>query len=159
MPNDNASNAGAAYVFTRDGSTWSQQAYLKAPNAGTDDRFGNSVAISDDTVVIGAYDEDGDVYSTAGFPNDNASESGAAYVFVRTGTTWSEQAYLKASNTGTNDNFGYSVAISDGTAVVGAYKEAGDATATKATPNDNASQAGAAYVFVRSGTTWSQEAY
>ena len=131
----------------RSGTTWIQEAYLKASNAGADDRFGRSVAVSGDTVVVGAWQEDGDIYSTAAAPNNNANRAGAAYVFVRSGTTWSQEAYLKASNAGAGDNFGYSVAISGDTVVVGAYYEAGDANSTAATPNENASNAGAAYIF------------
>ena len=146
-------------MFVRSGTSWSQEAYLKASNAGAADFFGYSVAISSDTVVVGAYYEDGDATSTAAAPNDNASETGAAYVFVRSGTSWSQEAYLKASNAGAADFFGFSVAISGNTVAIGAVTEDGDATSTAATPNDNAGNAGAAYVFVRSGTSWSQEAY
>ena len=97
-----------------------QQAYLKASNAGAGDLFGFSVAVSGDTVVVGAYNEDGDATSTAAAPNDNASQAGAAYVFVRSGTSWSQEAYLKASNAGASDRFGFSVAVSGDTVVVGA---------------------------------------
>src|SRR5690606_33882888 len=108
-------NAGAAYVFVRNGTVWSQQAYLKAANADAYDFFGYAVAISGDTVVVGAYYED----SAGSDPNDNsAADAGAAYVFVRTGTVWSQQAYLKAANAEAGDNFGISVAISGDTVVV-----------------------------------------
>ena len=103
-------DAGAAYVFVRSGTTWSQQAYLKASNTGFFDFFGHSVAVSGDTVVVGAYGQ-------------SVSE-GAAYVFVRSGTTWTQQALLKASNAGSGDKFGYSVAVSGDTVVVGAPSEA-----------------------------------
>ena len=146
-----AAGAGAVYVFVRDTltNTWSQQAYLKASNANTNDRFGDSVAVSGDTVVVGANGEDGDAGSTAGAPNDNAASAGAAYVFVRdTATnTWSQQAYLKASNADTDDRFGGSIAVSGDTVVVGANYEDGDAASTASTPNDIATDAGAAYVF------------
>src|SRR5207245_1135931 len=121
-------NTGAAYVFVRSGSTWSQQAELTASDGASFDQFGNSVAISDNTAVVGALTKN--------------SGTGAAYVFVRSGTTWSQEAELSASDGAPFDAFGRSVATSGSTAVVGAL---GKNTST-----------GAAYVFVRSGTTWSQ---
>ena len=159
-----APNSGAAYVFVRNGTTWTQQAYLKASNASvisSDDRFGQSVAISGDTVVVGANREDSNATGVNGNQNnDSALESGAAYVFVRSGTTWSQQAYLKSSNTGDFDFFGWSVSVSGNTVVVGAYPEDSNATGVNGNQADNsASASGAAYVFVRSGTTWSQQAY
>ncbi|MGI9245048.1 MAG: choice-of-anchor D domain-containing protein [Verrucomicrobiales bacterium] len=159
MPNDNSSNAGAAYVFVRSGTTWSQQAYLKASNAQLGDEFGHSVAIDGDTIIVGARLEDGDATSTSASPNDHASNAGAAYVFVRSGTTWSQQAYLKASNPEGGDHLGHSVAIDGDTVVAGARNEDGDGSSTAAAPNENAINAGAAYVFQRNGTDWSQQAY
>jgi hypothetical protein len=159
--NNSASRAGAAYVFIRNGTTWSQQAYLKASNTGGDDEFGSAVAISGDTVVVGAQGEDSSAIGVNGNQaNNSASFAGAAYVFSRSGTTWSQQAYLKASNTDLGDLFGYAVAISGDTAVVGALFEASSATGVNGNQaNNSASHAGAAYVFGRSGSTWSQQAY
>ena len=159
--NNSASGSGAAYVFVRSGTTWSQQAYLKASNTEAGDSFGWSVGISGDTVVVGALSEDSNATGVNGNPTDNsATNAGAAYVFVRNGTTWSQQAYLKASNTGAGDRFGQSVAISGDTLVIGAYGEASNATGINGNQNDDsAPQSGAAYVFVRSGTIWSQQAY
>ncbi len=153
--------SGAAYVFVRNGTNWSQQAYLKASNAGALDAFGYSTAISGDTAVVGARFEDSSATGVDGNSLDNGSpDSGAAYVFVRSGTIWSQQAYLKASNTETNDQFGISLSVSDNTAVVGAYLEDSSATGVNGDPTDNgADNSGAAYVFVRSGTNWSQQAY
>jgi len=158
---NSASAAGAAYIFVGSGTTWSQQAYLKASNTEAGDHFGLSVAISGDTVVVGAYYEDSAATGIDGNQNDNsATDSGAAYVFVRSGTTWSQQAYLKASNTGAGDYFGGKVAVSGDTIVVGADCEDGAATGVNGNQGDNsAPNAGAAYIFVRSGTTWSQQAY
>lgn len=159
---NSATDSGAAYVFVRSGSTWSQQAYLKASNTGAVDNFGFSVAVSGDTVVVGASGEDSNAWGVNGYQADNSMASaGAAYVFVRSVTTWNQQAYLKASNTGANDQFGYSVAVSGDTAVVGAYLEDSDATWTDNGNqwNDWALDAGAAYVFARSGMAWSQQAY
>ncbi len=158
-PNESTYDAGAAYVFTRDGTTWSQQAYLKASNTGADDRFGNSVAVSGDTVVVGAAREDSSTTGVNSTPNNNASDSGAAYVFTRSGKIWSQQAYLKASNTGGGDYFGDEVAVSGDTVVVGSEFENSGTRGVNSTPNNSASDSGAAYVFVRSSTTWSQQAY
>ena len=132
-----SSNAGAAYIYFRDaGGSWSQQAKLLASNAGFGDRFGYSVSISGDYAIVGAYAE------SAG-----GSQAGTAYVFVRSGTSWSQQSKLVASDAQASDFFGFSVSISGDYAVVGAYRE--DAGGT---------DAGAAYVFARSGTSWSQQA-
>ncbi|MFN0205163.1 MAG: FG-GAP repeat protein [Planctomycetota bacterium] len=154
-------DAGAVYVFARSGTTWSQQAYLKASNAAGGDQFGRSVSISGDTVVVGAYFEDSSATGVEGNQADNSLfDAGAAYVFVRNGSTWSQQAYLKASNTGEGDAFGFSVAISGDTVVVGAFNEDSSATGVNGNEAGNSmSSAGAAYVFVRSGTSWSQQAY
>ncbi|PYK69864.1 MAG: hypothetical protein DME45_00380 [Verrucomicrobia bacterium] len=159
--NNSAVNAGAAYVFVRNGSSWSQQAYLKASNTGAGDLFGISVAISGDTVVVGAQLEASAATGINGNQSDNsAPDAGAAYVFVRNGATWTQQAYLKASNTDANDVFGRSVAISGNTIVVGASGEASAATGVNGVQSDNSAPgAGAAYVFVRDGNTWTQQAY
>lgn len=158
-PNETAPFSGAAYVFVRSGGTWSQQAYLKASNTGKSDSFGISVAVSGDTLVVGAKAEDSGTSGVNKTPNESASDSGAAYVFVRSGGTWSQQAYLKASNTGASDRFGESVAVSGDTVVVGAIGESSSTTGVNSTPNNSAATSGAAYVFVRSGVTWSQQAY
>ncbi|MCC6143164.1 MAG: FG-GAP repeat protein, partial [Candidatus Hydrogenedentes bacterium] len=154
-------NSGAAYVFVRNGGVWSQESYVKASNTGFDDQFGWSVAVSGDSVVVGAYGEDSNASGVDGNQADNsASLSGAAYVFARSGTVWSQQAYLKASNTGADDRFSISVAISGDTVLVGAYQEDSNATGVNGNQADNsASSSGAAYVFVRSGGVWSQQAY
>jgi hypothetical protein len=153
--------AGAAYVFVRNGNTWSQQAYLKASNTGVDDHFGQSVAISGDTVVVGASFEDSSSVGVNGDQNNNgALNSGAAYVFVRSGTNWAQQTYLKAANTGPADFFGNWVAVSDDTIGVGAPGESSSATGVNGNQNDNSAiNSGAVYVFVRTGTNWTQQAY
>jgi len=161
---NSASDSGAAYVFVRSGTNWTQQAYLKASNTGAGDNFGNygaSVAISGDTIVIGAQSEDSNATGVNGNQSDNsASGAGAAYVFVRSGTNWTQQAYLKASNTEAGDSFGANVAVSGDTIVVTARGEDSGATGVNGNQNDNSvSSSGAAYVFVRDGTNWSQQAY
>jgi hypothetical protein len=149
------------YVFVRRGTTWTQQAYLKASNTNTNDDFGASVAVSGDTVVVGAPDEDSAATAVNGDQADNSAEhAGAVYVFVRNGVQWSQQAYLKASNTEGGDEFGSSVAVSGDTVVVSARYEDSAATGVNGNQADNsANAAGAAYVFVRSGAVWSQQAY
>jgi hypothetical protein len=98
--NNDSQQSGAAYVFVRSATSWSQQAYLKASNTGVVDYFGVSVSVSDDAVVVGASLEDSNATGVNGDQNNNsATSAGAAYVFVRSGTNWSQQAYLKASNT------------------------------------------------------------
>ena len=153
-PNDNsAESAGAAYVYVREGNTWVQRAYLKASNAEADDRFGESVAISGDTIVIGAAQED----SNGSSPDDNSTENaGAAYVFVQQGDTWVQQAYLKPNNMDADDRFGSAVAIDGNTILIGAHSEDGNGS----DPNDNSAiTAGATYVFIRQGDAWTQQAY
>jgi hypothetical protein len=163
--NQSAADSGAVYVFIRNGSEWPQQAYLKASNTGAGDDFGYSLALSDsgNTLAVGADREDS---SAAGINGDqadnNAQNSGAVYVLTRSGTTWSQQAYFKASNTGAQDAFGYSLGLSgDGnTLAVGAVGEDSNSTGVEGVQTDNsASDSGAAYVFVRSGGNWSQQAY
>lgn len=158
---NSAQSSGAVYVFTRSGTTWSQQAYLKASNTDGGDLFGWSVALSGETLVVGAYGEDSFARGVNGNQaNNSSSYSGAAYIFARFGTTWSQQAYLKASNTGWQDEFGYAVAVSGDTVVVGAHWESSNATGINGNQeNDNADKSGAAYVFVHNGSTWNQQAY
>ena len=162
--NNSAAYSGAAYVFVRDsGGVWAQEAYLKASNTGASDNFGNAVAISGDTVVVGANNEDSSATGVNGDGSDNSADNaGAAYVFGRdSGGVWSQEAYLKASNTGATDYFGRSVAISGDTVVIGAYQEDSSATGVNGNQSNNSfNAAGAAYVFRRdSGGEWSQEAY
>jgi hypothetical protein len=107
-------------VFVRSGTTWTHQAYLKAPNTSIQDYFGYSVAISGDTIVVGAFGEDSnttDIINGANLSstNNSGSSNGAAYVFTRSVTIWTHQAYLKALNTSNSDSFGSSVAISGDT--------------------------------------------
>jgi len=164
---DTASSAGAAYVFVRVGSTWTQQAYLKASNTEAGDDFGVSVAISGETILVGSLDEASDTNGTAGGTaaqaDNTAPGAGAVYVFTRTRNVWRQQAYLKASNSETSDNFGSAVAIAGDVAVVGAYGEDSMTNTVSSDPleqgDNNATNTGAAYVFVRNGVQWSQQAY
>ena len=165
-PGDNsAPGAGAAYVFTRNGTSWTQQAYIKASNAEAGDQFGNSVALSSDgnTLAVGAPLEDGNATGVGGNESDNsASGAGAAYVFTRSGTAWTQQAYVKASNTSLLSDFGISVALSgDGNVLaVGSDQENGSSSGINGDQNIRASGGtGAVYMFGRSGTAWTQHVY
>jgi hypothetical protein len=128
--------SGSAYIFTRSGTTWTQQARIQPSEVEQSDYFGYSVAIDGDTVVVGAQLED-----------TGADGAGSAYIYTRSGTTWTQQAKIQASDKQASDEFGYSVAIDGNTVVVGAVYE-----------DTGGSDAGAAYVFTRSGTTWTQQA-
>ncbi len=156
-----APNSGAVYVFTRTSGVWTQQAYIKQSNTESGDLFGWSLALSGDTLAVGADSEYSAATGINGNQGDNsASHAGAVYVYTRSGTTWSQQAYVKASNTNAFDYFGYSIDIDGDTMVVGAEREASAATGVGGNQADNsAGVAGAAYVFTRTGTTWSQQAY
>jgi hypothetical protein len=171
---NSATDSGAVYVFKRDGNgNWIQDAYLKASNAEASDNFGSSVAISGSTIVVGAYGEDSNqttITNDDGLAssNNSAGGSGAVYVFKRDAAgDWIQDAYLKASNAETADQFGYSVAISGSTIVVGAYTE--DSSQTTITNNDGQTggtdpsliyNAGAVYVFKRDAHgDWIQDAY
>ncbi len=166
---DSALGAGAVYVFVRDPATgsWSQQAYVKASNTEGSDRFGRSVALSGDgaTLAVGATGERSNATGINGNQTDNSlASAGAVYLFERTGGTWSQVAYVKASNTGANDSFGARVALSgDGlTLAVGATGEASASGGVNGNQSDNsAGYAGAVYVFVKDPGTgaWSQQAY
>jgi hypothetical protein len=126
----NEPNTGSAYVFSRLGGVWTQQQKLVAPDATPNDRFGCSVAIDNNTIVIGAYRDD--------------NFTGSAYVFTRTGPSWVFQQKITASDAQSGDNFGYSVAIDNNTIIIGA-------------PNWR-TPIGSAYVFTRSEQFWSQQA-
>lgn len=128
-----ASQAGAAVVYVLNGTTWTQQAKLLANDGAAGDKFGSSVAVGDDTIVVGAYHDDG-----------SFADTGSAYVFVRTGTTWAQQQKLTAGDGTAADEFGNAVGIQAEVIAVGAHL---------ADLPGNAA-AGAVYLFQRSGTAW-----
>ncbi len=132
---DNGGSSGSAYVFKRTDTSWTEEAKLTANDGASGDNFGKSVSISDDYVIVGAFADD-----------DNGSGSGSAYVFKRTGTNWTQEAKLTASDGASGDNFGHSVSISGGYAIVGAYQD-----------DDNGDGSGSAYVFKRTDTNWIEE--
>jgi hypothetical protein len=155
-------SAGAAYVFTRDttNNIWSHQEYLKASDAESGDYFGWSVAVDGNTVVVGADFAAG--FTDDGIANNDASAAGAVYVFtsadVDGDTLWTEQTILKASNAGSDDHFGHSVALDGDTVVVGAWGE--DSNSGSDQGNNADLNAGAVYVFTReSNVFWSQPVY
>ncbi len=139
LDDDNGSGSGSAYVYARSGCpgacVWTEQQKLTASDGAADDDFGFSAAISGDTLVVGAYQDD-----------DNGSNSGSAYVYARSGGVWTEQQKLTASDGAAGDDFGYSVAISSDTLVVGAYQD-----------DDNGSRSGSAYVYVRDAGVWAEQ--
>ena len=137
--NNQSYGPGAAYVFTRSGTTWVQQAKLTASDGADGDYFGYSVALSGDTALVGAYGANG--------------FEGAAYVFTRSGTTWTQQAELTDPDVGSISSpggfyFGGAVALDGDTALIGA-----DATTV-----GGQNLAGTAFVFTRAGTGWSEQA-
>jgi hypothetical protein len=139
---NSTTDGGSAYVFTRSGTTWTQQAKLVSSDVESNDQFGLSVSISGDgdTAIVGAHLE---MSVTIPYP------SGSAYVFTRSGTSWSQQAKIVGSSVDRGEQFGESVDISyDGNTVIIGNK------------SDNANsltQSGSATVFTRSGTTWTEE--
>lgn len=166
-PSDNTvDGSGAVYVFSRSQGAWGQQAYVKASNnAQTSAWFGGAIALSADgqVMAVGSHREGSEATGVDGDQDNTAAElSGAVYVFIREGTQWRQTSYIKASNTGTNDFFGYSVALSDdgNTLVVGAVGEDSDARGLQGEQgNDNARASGAAYVFRHTAAGWRQQAY
>jgi FG-GAP repeat len=129
-------NAGSAYVFVRSGATWTQQAKLVGSGVSGADLFGTSVAIDGDTVAVGAPMDE------LGMPNG----TGVVYIFVRSGSTWSEQAAIRPADSISGDYFGHSVSLSGTSLAAGASRD-----------DDLGANSGSAYVFVRSGSTWSQQ--
>jgi hypothetical protein len=154
---------GAVYVYSRSDGTWAKEAYIKASNPDPSDGFGANVALSSDTLAVHAIDEDSCATGVNGdqFNNSCSATAGAVYVFTRSNGTWSQQAYLKASNTERIDAFGQKgLAISGDTLAVSAYTEASCATGINGNQADNSCPgAGAVYVFKRSAGIWVQEAY
>jgi hypothetical protein len=171
---DSLPQAGAVYVFTRSGDSWSQQAYLKASNTGRrapegeqlgdGDQFGFSLAVSGDgnTIAVGATTEDSAATGINGDQaSDTAQSAGAVYLFARTGNSWTQQAYVKGSNTEAGDLFGYDVSLShDGNVLAAAgYDEDGPGRGVNVDQGNGGNGSGAIYVFNRTGTEWRQEAY
>jgi len=151
QPQDNSS--GAAYVFVRNGNTWTQEAFIKSSNPDKEDWFGSRLTLSGDgnTLAVGAQVEDGGSKGINGDQkNQSAENSGAIYFFTRTGTMWKQVAYVKASNARAYDEFGSAMALSkDGKLMaVGARSEGSAAKGVNGNMNDrSAMDAGAVYLF------------
>ena len=128
--------AGSAYIFVLDRREWIQQAKLTANDAEAGDNFGKSVAIHKNTAIVGAH-----------FDDDGGSKSGSAYIFVRDGNNWTQQAKLTASDAAARDEFGISVSISGSTAIVGSPFD-----------DDGGSKSGSAYIFGNNGGVWMERA-
>jgi hypothetical protein len=168
--------SGAVYIYTQSNNTWTQQAYVKASNTGDSDGFGRTVTLSADgnTLAVGAVYEDSNALGvncignsvdadSNGIPDcqeDNSIPNvGALYIFTRNSNTWTQNAYVKASNTGGwNENFGGSVSLSaDGnTLAVGVAYEDSDATGIggnpandcgTTSPSNCATDSGAVYLY------------
>jgi len=132
---DAGSNSGSAYIFKRDGASWTQQAKLTATDAAAQDYFGFSVSIAGDYAIVGArFDDDGGEYS------------GSAYIFKRDGTSWTEQQKITAADAAAGDSFGFSVSIAGDYAIVGSDND-----------DDAGSNSGSAYIFKRDGTSWTEQ--
>lgn len=127
--------SGSVYVYRYNGSSWDEEAKLNASDGEAHDRFGDAIAIHDDVILVGAY-------------NQLADGDGAAYIYRYNGSTWDEEAILTASDEEAAEDFGFSVALADGVAVIGDYKHDGSTT-----------NSGAAYVFRYNGSTWDEEAF
>lgn len=162
---DAATDGGAAYLFAFDGSSWIQESALLASNAESNDQFGLRVAISPDgqTVAVGAPFEDSAATGVNGDQSNNlAPDSGAVYLFTRSGGSWTQQVYVKASNTEAGDWFGTALAFSvDGsTLAIGALQEDSHALGINGDQTNNgAIDSGAVYLFTRNGGAWTWQAY
>jgi hypothetical protein len=133
--NDNGTDAGSAYIFQKVGTEWVEQETLKSDDGAADDNFGDSLSISGDYVIIGAYGDD-----------DKGENSGSAYIFHWNSTEWEQQQKLTASDGAANDYFGNSVSIRGDYAIVGALYD-----------DDSGPSSGTAYIFYRNGTTWIEQ--
>ncbi|HET7541491.1 MAG TPA: FG-GAP repeat protein, partial [Polyangiaceae bacterium] len=134
---DQGIDSGSAYVFVRNGGTWSLQQKLLASDGASGDAFGYAVALSGDIALVGAHLADAP-----------AADSGAAYVFTRNGNAWTQQAKLVPSDAAAGDHFASALAISGNVALLGAPFKKGE----------SANEAGAAYTFLQNGALWSQQA-
>ncbi len=163
---NSASGSGAVYVFREVAGVWGQEAYIKAANTDADDTFGAALAMSADgsRLAVGAVRESSAAAGTAGNAFDCCSEeSGAVYVFDYDGSSWSQQAYLKAAQPSAKDEFGTSLAFDDSGTVlaVGAPQEDSIGTGLDGVEGDDSRQnTGAVYVFERNGAAaWTQTAF
>ncbi len=132
---DQGTDSGGVYVFVRSGTSWSQQAKLLPAGGAAGDQFGTSVSLQGDTLAVGVPKRDG-----------ASLDMGAVYVFVRSGSSWTQQAVLSASDAAGGDGFGRSVCLASDALVIGANQK-----------DEHGIDSGAAYVFTRSSTVWTQQ--
>lgn len=132
---ENGPSSGAAYIFKRNGSSWTQQAKLMASDAEANDWFGTSVSITDEFTFVGAPFED-----------ENGTNAGAVYVFERNDTVWNQKQKLLSSDGVGDDHFGISVNAEDNYLIAGGYDHI-----------TNTVQKGAAYIFTIADTSWSEQ--
>lgn len=168
VPSGTALYSGAVYVYARSATGWKQQAYLKASNTAEGAQFGAALTLNHDgnLLAVGSPGESSSATGINGNQNDHSIDNaGAVYLFARNGTTWTQQTYVKASNTGTPDigyQFGTALSLSsDGkTLAVGSASEANSGTGINGNQKDSSAQdAGAVYAFAYNGTNWAQQAY
>jgi hypothetical protein len=154
---NSALDSGAVYVFAYGGGIWEQQAYIKAWNTDAADEFGSAVAISydGDTLAVAAAGEDGN--SVNGETDNSIPNSGAAYIYTRTGNTWDPEYYAKAFNPGEDDVFGWALSLSDDGFTLAASAPGEDSDGDP--DDDSVSDSGAVYVFERDALGWFQQAY
>jgi len=169
--NTGCEGAGAVYVFTRTNGLWTQEAYIKASNPGgaggpvgpfdSGDGFGASVAISGDTLAVGSGEDSCALGINGDQMNNGCLGAGAVYVFTRTNGSWTQQAYVKASNRTTVGGFGRSLALNDDTLAVGNPAESSCALGVNGnqTNTEACNHTGAVYIFKRAGGVWSQSFY
>jgi hypothetical protein len=157
-------NSGAVFLFVHEGTSWRQQAYIKSSNSDREDGFGASLALSSngDVLAVGALGEDSAATGVNGDQTDNSSEnSGAVYLFERSAGSWSQQAYIKASNTGAGDAFGKVALSGDATtlAVSARLEDSAARGINMSQANNSGQSSGAVYLFVLTDQGWSQQAY
>jgi len=153
--------SGAVVVFRLQAGAWQQEAFIKAPYPDADDDFGSALALSGSELVVGMQYESSSARGVGGNGVDNSvPRSGAAYVYAQKNGMWRMQSYIKSSNSDAEDRFGCAVALSGGTLAISACGEASRASGIGGDQTDNSAiEAGAVYLFGRSGDTWSQQAY
>ncbi len=135
LDDDNGADSGSVFIFTRTGTVWSEQAIVTPTGGAAGDHFGDTLALIGDTLIVGAHLDD-----------DNGADSGSAFVFTRSGTTWTQEAQLSSSDAAAGDYFGDSVSLDVDLAIVGAPGN-----------DDAGADSGSAYIFSRSGTVWTQD--
>lgn len=151
---NDAPNSGAVYVYVREPEGWAFQAYLKAPNPGTGDRFGNAVAVYDNVLAVGAPREDSSSMGVNGVFDNMLADSGAVYLYERQANQWQFRAFVKAPNPDADDQFGYSVSLGNNTLAVGAPYEDGDGDGVNPVVDNTSRDSGAAYVFQLTSGQW-----